>query len=117
MPYCGRDLKNLYDGVWAEVFALTGFAVFAYPNVVKLLHGQLDDLWIIGQDARLEIAPIAALHADASTREVSAADVHSSQSKTSILKCTLGHSTRSNRSYSTGYLSKSSRKFGPGSLA
>jgi hypothetical protein len=39
--------KNLYDGVWAVVLALTGFAVFAHPYVVKLLHGLLDDLWVI----------------------------------------------------------------------
>ena len=68
--------KNLYDGVWAVVFALAGFAVFAHPDVVELLHGLLDDLWNIGQDARLEIALIAALHADAGSREVSAADIH-----------------------------------------
>ena len=30
--------KNLYDGVWAVDFAFAGFAVLAYPNVVKLLH-------------------------------------------------------------------------------
>ena len=76
MPYCGRDVKNLYDGVWAEVLAFAGFAMLAHPNVIKLLHGLLDDLWNIGQDARLKVALIVALHADAGTREVSAADVH-----------------------------------------
>ena len=76
MPYCGRDLKNLYDGVWAEVLALAGFAVLAHPNVVKLLHGLLYDLRIIGQDACLEVTLIAALHANACPREVSAADIH-----------------------------------------
>ena len=106
MPYCGRDLKNLYDGVWAEVFALTGFAVLAHPDVVKLFHGLLDDLWLIGQDASLEVTLIAAFHANAGAREIGTADIH-----------LLTHSTRSNRSYSTGYLSKSSLKFGPGSLA
>ena len=68
--------KNLYDGVWAEVFTLAGFAVLAHPDVVKLLHGLLDDLRIIGKDARLEIALIATLHADACTREVGTADIH-----------------------------------------
>lgn len=68
--------KNLYDRVWAVVFALTGFAVLADPNVVKLLHGLLDNLRIIGQDASLEVALIAALHADACPREVGAADIH-----------------------------------------
>ena len=76
MPYCGRDLKNLYDGVWAEALALAGFAVLAHPDVVELLHGLLDDLRIIGQDACLKVTLIAALHADASAREVSATDVH-----------------------------------------
>ena len=68
--------KNLYDGVWAVVLALTGFAVLADPNVVKLLHGLLDDLRIIGQDAGLEVALIAALHANACPGEVSAADIY-----------------------------------------
>jgi hypothetical protein len=40
--------KNLYDGIWAVVFALAGFAVFAHPDVVELLHGLLDNQWIIG---------------------------------------------------------------------
>ena len=38
-------------------------------------------------------------------------------SKIIILKCTLGHSTLSSPSYRIGNLSKSSLKFGPGSLA
>ena len=50
--------------------------MFADPNVIKLFHGQLDDLRIIGQDACLEVALIAALHADACPREVSATDIH-----------------------------------------
>lgn len=36
--------KNLYDRVWAVVFAFAGFAVLADPNVIKLFHGLLDDL-------------------------------------------------------------------------
>ena len=48
--------KNLYDGVWAVVFALAGFAVLAHPDVVELLHGLLDDLWVIGQDASFEVS-------------------------------------------------------------
>ena len=68
--------KNLYDGVWAVVLALTGFAVLADPNVVKLLHGLLGDLRIIGKDAGFEDALIAALHTDAGTREVSATNIH-----------------------------------------
>ncbi len=67
--------KNLYDGIRAVVFALAGFAVFADPYVVELLHGLLDDLRIIGQDARFEVTLIAAFHADACPREVSATDI------------------------------------------
>lgn len=67
--------KNLYDGVWAEVLAAASFAVLTHPDIVKLFHGLLDDLWLIGQDACLEVALIAALHADACTREVSATDI------------------------------------------
>ncbi len=68
--------KNLYDRVWAVVLSLACFAVLADPNVVKLLHGLLNDLWVIGQDACLEVSLIAALHADACTREVRATDIH-----------------------------------------
>ena len=50
--------------------------MFADPYVVKLLHGLFDDLWLIGQDAHLKVALVAALHADASPREVGAADVY-----------------------------------------
>ena len=50
--------------------------MFADPHIIKLLHGLFDDLWLIGQDARLEVALVAALHADACPREVRAADVH-----------------------------------------
>ena len=109
--------KKLYDGVWAVVFALAGFAVLAYPNIVKLLHGLLDDLWVIGQDASFEVTLIAALHANTGTREVCAADIHLLTVKDKHLEVNPGHSTRTNRSYSTGCLSKSSLKFGPGSLA
>ena len=68
--------KNLYDGVRAVVFTTAGFAVFAHPDVVELLHGLLDDLRIIGQDAGFEVTLIAALHANACPREVSAADIY-----------------------------------------
>lgn len=50
-------------------------AVAACPHIVELLHGLLDNLWVIGQDARLEVALIAALHVDARPREVGAADI------------------------------------------
>ena len=90
MPYCGRDLKNLYDGVWAEVFALTGFAVLAHPDVVKLFHGLLDDLWLIGQDASLEVTLIAAFHANAGAREIGTADIHLLTVKDQHLKVNPG---------------------------
>ena len=74
--FCPSCLPISHDGVWAVVLAFAGFAVFADPDVVELLHGMLDDLRIIGQDARLEVTLIATLHADACPREVCAADIH-----------------------------------------
>ena len=69
-------LTTLYDRVGAEIFAFAIFAVTAYPYIVKLIHRLLNDLWLVCQDASLEVASRVCLHADAGTSEVSAADIH-----------------------------------------
>ena len=68
--------KKLYDWVRAEVFALAGLAVAAYPQFVKLIHGLLNDSGGIGEDSCLEVALVASFHADASTCEVGTADIY-----------------------------------------
>ena len=49
--------------------------MLSYPNRIELVHGLLDQLGIVGEDAGLEVAGAVAFHADACAGEVSAADV------------------------------------------
>lgn len=82
MPNCGRGAGNrcfsikIIQSGRGRSRGAARLAVAACPHIVELLHGLLDNLWVIGQDARLEVTLIAALHADARPREVGAADVH-----------------------------------------
>lgn len=58
-----------------KIFPFTCLAVLPNPNIIELVHGLLDQLWIVGEDARFEVACAIAFHADACTGEVGAADV------------------------------------------
>ena len=49
--------------------------MFAYPDGIELVHGLLNQLGIVGEDARLEVARTIAFHADACASEVGAANV------------------------------------------
>ena len=62
--------------VGAELAAFAGFAVQSHPHAVELLDGLRHEGGFVGEDARLEIAGVLALHADARTGEVGAADIH-----------------------------------------
>lgn len=48
----------------------------SHPHAVELLDGLRHEGGVVGEDARLEIAGILALHADACTGEVGTADIH-----------------------------------------
>ena len=61
--------------VGAELAAFAGFAVQSHPHLVELLHRLLHQLGFVGEDARLEVAGVLALHADARAGEVGAADI------------------------------------------
>lgn len=63
------------DWVATKGFAFAGFAVFAYPDGIELVHGLLHQFGIVGEDARFEVASAVAFHADACAGEVGAADV------------------------------------------
>jgi hypothetical protein len=67
--------KKSGDRVAAKGFPFAGLAVFAYPNRIELVHGLLNQLRVVGEDASLEIAGAIAFHADACAGEVGAADV------------------------------------------
>ena len=58
-----------------KLLPFTILAVLPNPNRIKLVHGLLDQLGIVGEDARFEVARTIALHADACSGEVGTADV------------------------------------------
>ena len=58
-----------------KIFPFTSLAVLPNPNIIELIHGLLDQLWIVGEDASLEVAGAIAFHADACAGEVGAADI------------------------------------------
>ena len=49
--------------------------VLAHPYLIELLHCLLQNRGVVGEDADLEVAGVFALHPDARTGEVGAADV------------------------------------------
>ena len=67
---------RLRNRVGAELAAFAGFAVQSHPHAVELLDGLRHEGGLVGEDARLEIAGVFALHADARSGEVGAADIH-----------------------------------------
>ena len=58
-----------------KLLPFTILAVFAYPDGIKLVHGLLDQLGIVGEDASLKVTRSITFHADACTSEVGTADV------------------------------------------
>ena len=103
--------------VAAEGFSFALVTSSALPYAVEVVGGGIHQRRVVGEDASLEVAVAFAFHAYAGTCEVGGTDVGGSTVKIIILKCTLGQSLRSNLLHNPGYLSKSSRKFSPGSLA
>lgn len=61
--------------VAAEGAALAGFAVLAHPYLIELLHCLFHNHRVVGEDAGLEVAGVFALHTDARTGKVGAADI------------------------------------------
>ena len=66
---------RLLDSIAAEFLAAAFFAVGAHPKCIKLFNGGFDDLWVIREDSRFEVATEGAFHADASACQVCRADV------------------------------------------
>ena len=52
----------------AVSFALAGFAVTADPQLVELSHERPDDVDLVGEDSRLEIATVLGLRSHAGSR-------------------------------------------------
>lgn len=63
------------DAVLAILLAAAGGAGLAHPDGIEMLDGTGHQLWIRGQDARLEIAALRAFHAQRRSRQVRRPDV------------------------------------------
>ena len=66
---------HLLDSIAAEFLAATFFAMGAHPKRVKLFDGGFDDLRVVREDSRFEVATEGTFHADASACQVCRADV------------------------------------------
>ena len=66
---------RLLDSIAAEFLAAAFFAMGAHPERVELLDGGFDDLRVIREDSRFEVATERAFHADAGSGQVCRADV------------------------------------------
>ena len=66
---------QLFDSIAAEFLATAFFAVGAHPERVELFDGGFDDLRVIREDSRFEVAAEGAFHADAGSGQVCRADV------------------------------------------
>ena len=58
-----------------KLLPFTILAVLPNPNRIELAHGLLNQLWIVGEDARFEVARTVTFHADACTSEVGTANI------------------------------------------
>lgn len=50
--------KNSCNRILAKVLPFTGSAVATNPNIVELVHGLLNQFWVVGEDAGLEVAGV-----------------------------------------------------------
>jgi hypothetical protein len=73
--FFGKEKPILSDGVFTKLLPFTILTVFAYPNLIELVHGLLNQLGIVGEDAGLEVARTIAFHSYACTGEVGAANI------------------------------------------
>ena len=66
---------RLLNSIAAEFLATAFFAMRTHPERIELLDGGFDDLRVVGEDSRFEIAAQGTFHADASACQVCRADV------------------------------------------
>ena len=59
----------------AEVSSFALLAELTNPYVIKLVHGLLNDCWVICQYACLEVSFVLTLHADTGSCQVGAANI------------------------------------------
>ena len=61
--------------IHTKIFPFTCLAVLPNPNLIELVHGLLNQLGIVGEDAGLKVARSITFHADACTGEVGTANI------------------------------------------
>ena len=66
---------HLLDSIAAEFLATAFFAVGTHPKRVELFDGRFNDLRVVREDSRFEVATEGAFHADAGSGQVCRADV------------------------------------------
>lgn len=66
---------RLLDSIAAEFLAAAFFAVGTHPERVELLDGGFDDLRVVREDSRFEVATEGTFHADACAGQICGADV------------------------------------------
>lgn len=66
---------RLLDSISAEFLAAAFFAVSTHPKRIELFDGAFEDLRVVREDSRFEVAAEGAFHADAGSSQVCRADV------------------------------------------
>ena len=66
---------HLLDSIAAEFLAATFLAMRSHPERIELLDGGFDDLRVVREDSRFEVATEGTFHADAGSSQVCRADV------------------------------------------
>ncbi len=72
----GLALCKHVERLWALAPQLTGPALAASPNPVKLGLRAIEQYVVVGDDSHFEVAPLVAPCADAGAGEVCATEVH-----------------------------------------
>ena len=66
---------QLLNSISAEFLAATFFAMGPHPKRVELFDGRFNDLRVVREDSRFEVATEQAFHADAGSNQVCRADI------------------------------------------
>ena len=66
---------RLSNPIPTEVFPLAFGTVGSLPDAVEMVGGGIDQQWLVGEDAGLEVAVVVAFHTYAGTCEVGGADI------------------------------------------
>jgi len=116
-PHHDAPLSLFGNPVAAEGFSFTFGTSSPLPDAVEVVGGGIDQLRFVGEDACLEVAVVVAFHADTGTCEVGGADVGFRAVENHYLEMHPWAEFPFQPAHKPRYLSKSSRKFSPGSFA